>query len=149
MPDADVIVVGAGPAGACAALALARAGRDVVLVERGPFPGAKNMFGGVVFPRILDRLVPRWWEEAPVQRWVTRRATMLMTGTRAVTVDHRTEAWNRPPHNGATAYRPDFDAWLAGKAEARGGAPGLLDHGDRAPAGRPSRRRCPDGQTGW
>ena len=43
MPDADVIVVGAGPAGATAALTLARAGRTVVLLERGPFPGSKNM----------------------------------------------------------------------------------------------------------
>ena len=54
MPDVDVVVVGAGPAGAAAALVLARAGRSVVLVERGPFPGSKNMYGGVVYPRVLD-----------------------------------------------------------------------------------------------
>ena len=56
--DADVIVVGAGPAGSAAALVLARAGCDVVLLERGPFPGAKNMYGGVVYGRILDTLIP-------------------------------------------------------------------------------------------
>src|SRR3954464_10326919 len=120
MPDVDAIVVGAGPAGSLAALALARAGRSVVLVERGPFPGAKNMYGGVVYPRVLDRVVPAWWEEAPIQRWVTRRSTMVLTATQALTIDYRTDAWNRPPYNGATAYRPDFDAWLAGKAEAAG-----------------------------
>ena len=49
MTDVDVIVVGAGPAGACAALVAARAGLDVVLLERGPFPGSKNMYGGVVY----------------------------------------------------------------------------------------------------
>src|SRR5215211_3666063 len=69
MPDFDVIVVGAGPAGSAAALTLARAGRSVVLLERGPFPGAKNMYGGVVYGRVLDAVVPRWWEEVPVQRW--------------------------------------------------------------------------------
>jgi electron transfer flavoprotein-quinone oxidoreductase len=138
MPDVDVIVVGAGPAGACAALALARAGRDVVLIERGPFPGAKNMYGGVVYGRILDRVIPGWWDEAPIQRWVTRRSTMLMTDTQAVTVDHRTDAWGQPPYNGATAYRPDFDAWLAGRAEAAGArllcsttVTGLLRDGSR------------------
>ncbi|MCX6519133.1 MAG: FAD-dependent oxidoreductase, partial [Actinobacteria bacterium] len=47
-PDVDVVVVGAGPAGACAAIVLARAGLQVVLLERGPFPGSKNMYGGVV-----------------------------------------------------------------------------------------------------
>ncbi len=112
----DVIVVGAGPAGSAAAIELARAGRSVVLLERGPFPGSKNMYGGVVYGRILDTLIPNWWEEAPIQRWVTRRQTMIMTETQALTVDYRTEAWGRPPYNGATAYRPDFDAWLADKA---------------------------------
>ena len=120
MTDVDVIVVGAGPAGSCAAITAARAGLDVVLVERGPFPGSKNMYGGVVYPRILDELIPEWWLEAPVQRWVTRRSTMLLTESQALTIDFRSEAWGAPPYNGATAYRPDFDHWLAGHAEAAG-----------------------------
>src|SRR5262245_61436406 len=114
------VVVGAGPAGAGAATVLARAGRRVLLLERGPFPGSKNMYGGVVYPRILDGLHPGWWDEAPIQRWVTRRSTMMLTETQALTVDFRTAAWGQPPYNGATAFRPDFDHWLAGKAEADG-----------------------------
>lgn len=120
MTDVDVVVVGAGPAGACAAIVAARAGLDVVLLERGPFPGSKNMYGGVVYPRILDGLIPQWWEEAPVQRWVTRRSTMLLTDSQALTVDFRTDEWGEPPYNGATAYRPDWDHWLAGHAVAAG-----------------------------
>ena len=116
----DVVVVGGGPAGACAALVAARAGLSTVLIERGPFPGSKNMYGGVVYPRILDDLIPEWWLEAPVQRWITRRATMVMTDTQALTIDFRNDGWGAPPYNGATAYRPDFDHWLAGKAEAAG-----------------------------
>jgi electron transfer flavoprotein-quinone oxidoreductase len=138
MPDFDAIVVGAGPAGSAAALTLARAGRSVVLLERGPFPGAKNMYGGVIYGRVLDTVLPRWWEEAPVQRWVTRRSTMMLTEDQALTIDYRTSRWGAPPYNGATAYRPDFDAWMAGKAESEGAtlvtsttATGLLREGGR------------------
>jgi len=118
--EVDVIVVGAGPAGAAAATVLARKGYSVILLERGTFPGSKNMYGGVVYPRILDQLHPEWWEEAPIQRWVTRRSTMVLTDTQALTVDFRSASWGKPPYNGATAYRPDWDHWLAGKAEAEG-----------------------------
>ena len=118
--DADVIVVGAGPAGSCAALRLAQSGRRVILVERGPLPGSKNMYGGVVYPRILDELIPSWWETAPIQRWVVRRSTMILSDTGALTVDFRNPSWGAPPYNGATAYRPDFDDWLARRAVEAG-----------------------------
>src|ERR1700688_810375 len=111
----DVAVVGAGPAGASAALVLARAGRRVALIERGPFPGSKNMYGGVVYGRILDTILPRWWEEIPYQRWITRRSTMVLTDDQALTIDFRSQKWAAPPYNGCTTFRPDFDAWLAGK----------------------------------
>jgi electron transfer flavoprotein-quinone oxidoreductase len=114
--DVDVLVVGAGPAGASAALSAARAGARVVLLERGPFPGSKNAYGGVVYGRVLDEVLPQWWEEVPFQRWVTRRSTMVLTETQALTVDFRTAAWGQAPYNGCTTFRADFDSWLAGKA---------------------------------
>jgi electron transfer flavoprotein-quinone oxidoreductase len=121
LPEAyEAVVVGAGPAGSAAALALARRGHSVLMVERGPFPGSKNVYGGVVYARVLDDVIPNWWEQVPVQRWVVRRSTMVMTGSQAVTIDVRTQAWGRPPYNGMTVYRADFDAWLAEHAVAAG-----------------------------
>src|SRR5271165_896845 len=123
MPEArrfDAVVVGAGPAGSTAALVLARRGRSVCLLERGPFPGSKNLYGGVIYAKVLDDLVPTWREDAPLQRWVTRRATMILTESQSLSIDFRTTAWGNPPYNGATAFRPAFDAWLAAQAEAAG-----------------------------
>lgn len=56
--SADVIVVGAGPAGAAAALLLARLGHDVLLLDRHEFPRAKAC-GDCLSPEaspVLDRL---------------------------------------------------------------------------------------------
>jgi flavin-dependent dehydrogenase len=56
----DVIVVGAGPAGATAALRLAQKGMKVILLERGAVPGEKNMFGGMLpYCPIVEELLPR------------------------------------------------------------------------------------------
>ena len=120
LPDVEVLVVGAGPAGSAAALTAARAGRSVALLERGPFPGSKNVYGGVIYGRILDQLVPQWWEQVPVQRWITRRGTMLLTDHQSMCLDYRTTTWGRPPYNGFTTYRPDFDRWFADQAVAAG-----------------------------
>jgi electron transfer flavoprotein-quinone oxidoreductase len=144
-------VVGAGPAGAAAALALARAGRSVVLLERGPFPGSKNVYGGVVYGRILDGIIPQWWEQVPVQRWVVRRSTMIMTPGRALSVDYQDSSWGTAPYNGMTVYRSDFDSWLAAHAVDAGAelvtetvATGLLR--DRGGAVTGVRTDRPDGE---
>ena len=149
MPEVDAVVVGAGPAGSAAALELARAGRSVILLERGPFPGAKNVYGGVVYGRVLDEVLPEWWREVPVQRWVTRRSTMVLTENQALTVDFRSEDWGSAPYNGMTAHRADFDSWLAGKAVEAGArlvtstvATGLLRESGRIVGVRTDR---PDG----
>ena len=119
----DVIVVGAGPAGSAAALATARAGLNVLLIERGEYPGAKNVSGAAFYgSAILNKLIPNWWEQAPVERYICRRDLLLMSPTTAVSLDFRSAspAYVEPPFNAFTILRPKFDRWFAAQAEAAG-----------------------------
>lgn len=117
----DVIVVGAGPAGSAAALVAARAGLKVLLLERGEYPGSKNVSGATFYgSAILHELIPSWWERAPVERYVNRRQLGFLSPATSVTVDVRTTRFAEPPYNGFTVLRPKFDRWLARQAEEAG-----------------------------
>src|SRR5579859_7509438 len=107
MQQFDAIVVGAGPAGSSAALAMARAGLQVALIERGEYPGAKNVSGAALYaPNLLAELLPNFWEEAPVERFLTRRVVTFLGQQAAVLLDFRTAEFSNPPYNGFTILRP-------------------------------------------
>ena len=119
-PDFEAIVVGAGPAGSSAAWRLARLGRKVLLLERGEHPGAKNLFGGMIYSVELARHFPHFVHEAPIERPVTRHSTHLLAGERSLNVDFSCDPFGEAPYNGFTAFRSRFDRWLAGQAVGAG-----------------------------
>lgn len=116
----DAIIVGAGPAGCAAAYRLAQAGRQVVLVERGPYPGSKNLSGGVLYGRVLHELIPEYWQEAPVERCITNEIVTFMTEKASFNVEYQTDRFGQPPYNGFSVLRGRFDRWLGERAEAAG-----------------------------
>ncbi|MDD5094776.1 MAG: FAD-dependent oxidoreductase, partial [Dehalococcoidia bacterium] len=121
MPETfDVIVVGAGPAGASAALTAATAGLKVLMIERGEFAGAKNMTGGMLFAQVLQELVPEFWKEAPLQRPVQYQRIMMTSGERSLEIDFGNSGFLKPPFNGFTVLRREFDEWLVNKARDAG-----------------------------
>jgi electron transfer flavoprotein-quinone oxidoreductase len=117
----QAIVVGAGPAGSSAALAMARAGLNVALLERGTFPGEKNMFGGMLhrLPS-LETYLPEFWNSAPIERHVTKKAVTFLTDDSSFNVQYESGSFDEPPYNGYTIFRPKFDRWLAGEAVKAG-----------------------------
>jgi len=117
----DVIIVGAGPAGSLAALKLARAGLNVIMVERGSHPGVKNMFGGLLHNTpVLNELLPDFHERAPLERHVYKKVLAFMTPESSVSLTFENENFDKPPYNGYTVFRPAFDRWLADEAVKAG-----------------------------
>ena len=59
------IIVGAGPAGSTAAYLLAKEGHEVLLIEKGSAPGAKNVFGGRMYSHASKPDNPRFLGGSP------------------------------------------------------------------------------------
>jgi electron transfer flavoprotein-quinone oxidoreductase len=118
----DCIVAGAGPAGAAAALQLARDGLDVVLLERGSRPGEKNVMSGVLLTQKLHALIPDFAERAPLQRRITGGYEAYILGDDEVLAlpGLRSYRADRYPHPPFTVFRSQFDAWFAQEAESAG-----------------------------
>lgn len=117
----DVIIVGAGVAGITAALVCARAGLETVVFERGEYPGAKNLSGGVLFGSVIQGLIPNYWEKAPVERAVSRKEFAFLSNEKSLSFEFSTQAFAQPPYNNTfTVLRSKFDRWYAEQAEEAG-----------------------------
>lgn len=118
----DAVVVGAGPAGSACALRVASLGGNIVLVDRGEYPGAKNVQGAVLYTANLAELVPDFWKDptCPLERVITEQKMVLTSGREDwITFSFRSGRFKEPP-NCFTIIRAKFDQWFSKQAEARG-----------------------------
>lgn len=113
----QVIVIGAGLAGIAAAYRLAEAGKEVMLVDRGEYPGAKNVSGGRIYTYALKKLMPETWQHAPLEREIKREIMMMMTDADSMMID---TTFASPKAQSFSVLRSSFDAWLASQAEEAG-----------------------------
>lgn len=121
MPEKfDCIVVGAGPAGTSCAFELAKAGANVLLIERGEYPGSKNVMGGVLYRKMMEDLIPEFYKEAPIERPVIEQRVMMMDKQSAITFGYKGLEFAQEPYNNFTVLRAKFDQWFANKAVEQG-----------------------------
>lgn len=116
----DAIVVGAGPAGISCAHDLAKGGAHVLLLERGEYPGSKNVMGGVLYRKMMEDIIPEFYKEAPLERPIVEQRFMMMDKESAVTFSYKGMEWGKEPYNNFTVLRAKFDQWFADKAVQQG-----------------------------
>ncbi|CAM3682991.1 FAD-dependent oxidoreductase [Mesobacillus zeae] len=116
----DVIVVGAGPAGTSCAFVCAKNGLNVLLIERGEYPGSKNVMGGVLYRKQMEELIPEFWKEAPLERPVIEQRFWMMDKESVVQFGYKGLEWGQEPYNNFTVLRAQFDQWFARKAVETG-----------------------------
>ena len=152
----DVIVVGAGPAGAAAALTLARKGANVLMLEKARIPGERNMTGGVLYGDFpgdygLVSLVPEFETSAPLERKILTHEVVVLDSpdmAKGTSRYYRLSKTSLPARLGVfsidfetghdySVLRRNFDRWFANVAVESGAmlstgttVEGLLmDHG--------------------
>src|SRR6202142_1371379 len=130
--DADVLIVGAGPAGLACALHLSRliaqhnssgakpelSAENVYVLEKAREIGAHQLSGAVMDPRGLAELVPDWEKTAPLESPVTDDAAFVLTSK---------SAWKLPitppplrNHGNYIVSINKMTKWLGGLVEKAG-----------------------------
>lgn len=116
----DAIVVGAGPSGNAAAYTLAKAGLSVLQIERGEYPGSKNVQGAILYSDALEKIIPDFREDAPLERHLIEQRMWILDDKSYVGTHYRSDDFNKPPYNRYTIIRAQFDKWFSKKVQDAG-----------------------------
>jgi electron transfer flavoprotein-quinone oxidoreductase len=116
----DAIVVGAGPAGNACALTMASRGMKVLQLERGEYPGSKNVQGAILYADALEKLIPDFREDAPLERHVIEQRLWMMDDRSVSGMQYRSDEFNEEKPNRYTIIRAQFDKWLSKRVQAAG-----------------------------
>ena len=116
----DVIIVGAGASGNACAYTLAKAGLKVLQIERGEYPGSKNVQGAILYADALERIIPDFRDDAPLERHVVEQRMWVLDERSFVGSHFRSDDFNHEPHNRYTIIRAQFDKWFSSKVREAG-----------------------------
>jgi electron transfer flavoprotein-quinone oxidoreductase len=116
----DAIVIGAGMAGNAAAYTLADRGLNVLQLERGEYPGSKNVQGAILYADMLEKIVPNFREEAPLERHLIEQRFWMMTDRSHTGMQYRSDDFNEEKPNRYTIIRSQFDRWFSREVQSKG-----------------------------
>lgn len=119
MEKIDVVIVGGGVSGLACAYKLAEKDLQVIVVERGDFPGSKNVTGGRLYMMPIREMVGDMLDGAPFERRVVRERWSLLGEGNSVGIDLTSESFRKEEHS-YTVLRSTFDRWLGDKLMEKG-----------------------------
>lgn len=116
----DAIVVGAGPSGNAAAYTMAKSGLSVLQIDRGEYPGSKNVQGAILYADALEKIIPDFREHAPLERHVVEQRMWMLEETSHTGAHYRSDDFNEEKPNRYTILRAQFDKWFSKQVRAAG-----------------------------
>lgn len=116
----DAIVVGAGMSGNAAAYTLASQGLKVLQLERGEYPGSKNVQGAIMYANMLEKIIPDFRDDAPLERHLVEQRLWVMDNTSHTGIHYRSDDFNEAKPNRYTIIRAQFDKWFSRKVREAG-----------------------------
>ncbi len=116
----DAIVIGAGPSGNTAAYLMAKAGMKVLQLERGEYPGSKNVQGAIMYADALETVIPNCRKQAPFERAVLEQRMWLMDERSHVGSHFRGTVDDDEQPTRYTVIRANMDKWFSGKVQEAG-----------------------------
>lgn len=116
----DAIVIGAGPSGNAAAYLMAKAGMKVLQLERGEYPGSKNVQGAILYVDALESVIPNCRKQAPLERAVIEQRMWLMDDSSHVGSHYRGAIDPDEQPTRYTVIRANLDKWFSKKVQEAG-----------------------------
>jgi electron transfer flavoprotein-quinone oxidoreductase len=119
MEKIDVVIVGGGLSGLSCAYKLAEKDMQVIVVDRGDFPGSKNVTGGRLYLEPVKSIAGDMLDDAPFERKVVRERWSLLGNDNSINIDF-TGGRLRKANHSYTVLRARFDRWLSEKLMEKG-----------------------------